>query len=159
MRTTLLASAVAAALLLVGGTAALAQAPDDHVSRAEAAKARHDEMAAARAAILDGFHANRSAILDAYHASLNATRASFLENKSAVLERCGESRSNETAKCVTDGLKPLIEKARAEHKAARELALDKLREQRALGMAAWAKAFREANEHYRARTGDAAPGA
>ena len=157
--------------LLAGATTALAQAGQGAAEeRQQAARERRENLTAAREAVLDAFKANRSAILAEYHESLNATRASFLENKSLVLERCNQTRaaftnnsaSNGTApdhaKCVQDGLQPLIEKARAEHKAAREEAQEKLREERQKGLSAWARALREANERYRARTGQA-PGA
>lgn len=159
MRLRTIAVVIALGLVLGAASTALAQGQGAAEERQQAAKERRENLTSAREAVLDAFKANRTAILDAYHASLNATRASFLENKSAVLARCGETRANESAKCVSDGLRPLVEKARAENKAARELALEKLREARAQGMAAWAKSLREANERYRARTGDAAPGA
>lgn len=138
-------------------------------ARHEAAMARHDELMAARQAVLESFKENRSAVLAEYRASLNATRTAFIEAKADVLEACNLTRaaftnnSNSTdapdhAKCVSDGLKPLIEEARAANKAAREEALSKLQALRASGLSAWAKSLREANEHYRARTGEA-PGA
>lgn len=172
MRHRTLAIVLVLGLVLGAATTALAQAGQGAAAeRQQAARERRENLTAAREAILDAFRANRTAVLDAYHASLNATRASFLENKSLVLERCNQTRqqfannsaSNGTApdhaSCVQDGLQPLIEKARAENKAARELAQEKLREERQKGLSAWAKTLREANERYRQRTGDAAPGA
>lgn len=169
MRHRTLAIVVSLGLVLGAASTALAQAGRDAgAERQQAAKERRENLTAAREAILDAFRANRTAILDAYHASLNATRASFPENKTLVLLRCDEARApangsapngTDRRQCVRDGLKPLIEKARGENRAARELALEKLREERHKGMTAWAKALREANERFRQRTGEAAPGA
>ena len=126
-------------------------------ARAEAAKARHDELKAARNASLASFHENRTAALQAYHAAHNATKASFLENKTKVVEGCKAARNESRAagnasaesKCVRDGLKPLAEKARAEHEAAREAFLDALREARQAAL----DAFRAAKAHADARHG------
>lgn len=172
MRHRTLVLVVALGLVLGAATTALAQAGQGSAAeRQQAAKERRENLTAAREAILDAFRANRSAILEDYRESLNATRQSFLENKSLVLERCDQTRqqsannsgSNGTApdhaKCVQDGLQPLIEKARAENRAAREEAQEKLREERQKGLSAWARTLREANERYRARTGENAPGA
>lgn len=165
---------------LVFGAAAgaFAQAPEDpgadrRASAEEkraAAQERRAELLSAREAVLAAFKANRSAILAEYQESLNATRASFLAAKAEVLAACNETRaastnSSETrgapehAKCVSDGLKPLIEKARAEMSAAREEAHAKLVAERAHGMSAWAKARERANERYHARTGETPAGA
>lgn len=110
------------------------------------------------------------AILAEYHDSLNATRASFLAAKADVLATCDETRAASTnssesdgapehAKCVSDGLKPLLEKARAEMSAARETAHAKLLGERAHGMSAWAKARQHAHERDQARTGETPAGA
>lgn len=146
------------------------QAPANATERQAAAKERHEALQAARAAILDGFAANRSAILAEYRASLNATRAAFLDAKAEVLADCAEARegftnntgsteSPEHAKCVADGLRPLAEQARADNKAARDLAISKLRAERDAGLSQWAKSLREANGHYQVRTGEAPAGA
>ncbi|MFA5862976.1 MAG: hypothetical protein WDA16_14890 [Candidatus Thermoplasmatota archaeon] len=75
-----------------------------------------------------------------------------------MMNNTGSTESPQHAKCVADILKPLIDEARAANKAAREDAVAKLQAERAAGLSAWAKTFREANEHYQARTGEA-PGA
>lgn len=147
-------------------------APEERTNataRQEAMQARVAEMRAAREAILAGFHANRSAILSEYHASLNATRESFLAAKADVLAACNETRSqsNESgaeeraahAKCVSDGLRPLIAEARAKNAEARELAHQKLADERAKGMSAWGKARAEAEARAEARTAARADGA
>lgn len=98
---------------------------------------RHDELASARHAALDSFHENRTAAIKAYLAALNATRASFLESKAKVIDDCRaahnatKGKDNETSRedfghCVKDGLKPLIEKAHADIKAAQDALHDKL---------------------------------
>ena len=121
-RKTLLIAMAALFVTAAVGTA-LAQS-EEGSARRTAAEERRAELQAARTAALDGFHANRTAALDAYHAAINATRTAFLAAKADVLADCAEQRNategNETAKCVKDGLKPLIEQARADHKAARE---------------------------------------
>ena len=126
-------------------------------ARAEAAKARHAELRAARHAALTSFHENRTAALAEYHAAHNATRASFLENKTKVIEACraarNESRAaNETSgrdpsKCIQDGLKPLIAKARAEHQDAKE----KFQERLLAARQASLDGFRGAKAHADAR--------
>lgn len=111
-------------------------------ARAQAMQARHAELKAARDAALASFHENRSAALADFHAANNATRASFLENKTQVLESCRAARNASRAdnatsgasgesKCVKDGLKPLIAKARAEHREHRETLQERLAELRA----------------------------
>lgn len=135
--------------------------------RQEAAQERYQALQAARGSILTGFNENRTKILEEYRASLNATRTQFLADKAEVIEACnatraeftnntGSTESPEHAKCVADGLAPLIEEARAANKAARELATSKLQTERAAGLSAWAKTLREANDRYQARTGQPA---
>ncbi|HVM45729.1 MAG TPA: hypothetical protein VM582_07310 [Candidatus Thermoplasmatota archaeon] len=139
---------VAAFLSLATG-AALAQAPSNPGSQRDAAgdrAAAMAEMRAARNASLAAFHENRSAALADYREAINATRASFLENKTVVIDGCRAARNESAdddnsafAKCVSDGLKPLIEKARAEHQAAREALAERLlaaREEAKAGFAA-----------------------
>lgn len=119
--------------------------------RGQAMRERYQALAAARRAALDGFHENRTRILDEYRASLNATRASFLENKTAVLEACRAEHadnSSEGAQCVRDGLKPLIEKARADNKAAREKALADLAAARDASIAGFRHAKADADARY-----------
>lgn len=182
MQRELLTSMLALGLIMGLATTAVAQGqqpttgpgadhPNDQAGQANAtarqaaARERHQELQSARQTILDGFKANRSVILEEYRASLNATRADFLVKKDAVLTKCAEARgdftnntgateSPEHAKCVSDGLRPLAEQARADNRAARELAQGKLVQERAMGMSAWAKGLREANAHYQARTGE-----
>lgn len=135
----------------------------DPALRAEAAKARVAELKAAREAALASFRENRSGALAAFHAAHNATKASFLENKTLAIEACraakNETRGNETAgapghaQCVKAGLKPLVEKARAEHQAAREAFLQALRDAREASLGK----FRAAKAHADARHGPAAP--
>ena len=131
---------------------------DDRVNgtaRAEAAQARAAELRAARNASLASFHENRTAAIEAFHAAHNATRTSFLENKTKVVEGCRAARNESRAegnasaasKCVRDGLKPLIEKARAEHKAALDAFHAALREARQHAM----ESFRSAKAHADAR--------
>jgi hypothetical protein len=141
------------AILIASAAPTLAQAPDgtpgpdshpgggpnqtaaNHTANATEARERHATLVAARQAALDSFHENRTRILREYNASLHAIRASFLENKTKALDDCAakrnETQGNETAKCVKDGLKPLIEKARADMKAAREAAQQALVDLRA----------------------------
>lgn len=143
--------------------------PANATARQQAAQDRYQALADARASIVHGFSENRSTILAEYRASLNETRATFLAGKDAVLAQCNETRSGftnntgstespEHAKCVADGVKALADQARADNKAARELAQSKLQTERAKGLSEWAKTLRQANEHYQARTGEA-PGA
>jgi hypothetical protein len=114
-------------------SAAHGNATDDH----EAEKAHRAESKDARNASLASFRENRTAALAAFHAAHAATRASFLENKTKVLEACRAARNasasgndergpSEEAKCVKDGLKPLIRKAHAEHQAAVKALLEAL---------------------------------
>lgn len=131
MRTnTLMTTLLAAAFLAVAAGAALAQPPSGPGADRAAAM---EEMRAARNESLQQFHANRTAAIEEYRATINATRTSFLENKTRVIDECNAARNataddnnSAYAKCVSDGLKPLIEQARAAHKAARETALEKL---------------------------------
>ncbi|HET6405823.1 MAG TPA: hypothetical protein VFH78_14360 [Candidatus Thermoplasmatota archaeon] len=150
-----------------GGGAAGQDAAAKGAERQQAAQERVAALQAARQAILDGFKANRSAILSEYLATLNATRERFLAEKANVLAACNETRAQSTnasetqeapdhATCVSDGLRPLIEEARAANAAARELALSKLQEERAKGMQSWAQTLRAENERYQARTGQPA---
>lgn len=126
-------------------------------ARGEAMKARAAELRAARNASLASFHENRTAAIEAFREAHNATKASFLENKTRVIEAChaarNESRAagnaSDASKCIRDGLKPLAEKARAEHEAAREAFHDALREARQAAMGS----FRAAKAHADARHG------
>lgn len=152
-RTTLL---VGLMLLVVAAGTALAQGPpEDAASRRDAMRARHAELMAARNASLASFHENRTAAIDAYHASINATRASFLENKTLVIDGCRAARNATSddnnsafAKCVSDGLRPLIEKARAEHKAAREAFHDRLVDARRAAIAGFIHARADADARH-----------
>lgn len=106
-----------------------------------AREARIAALHAARNASLASFQENRTAALETYHAAFNATRASFLENKTAVLAACqaAKNTTNES-QCVRDGLAPLIEKARAEHKAQREAFIDAITAARQSAMQSFAAA-------------------
>ncbi|GEM_PF-5830440 len=108
-------------------------APHPHNETDE--KARHDELEQARHDAIESFRENRSAAIKDYLAALNATRTSFLENKTKVIDDCraqhNATKDNETERgafghCVQDGLKPLIEKAHAEIKAAQDALREKL---------------------------------
>lgn len=143
MRTNaLLTALVTAAFLATAAGAALAQGggPPDASER----EARLAALHAARNASLASFHENRTAALADYHAANNATKASFLENKTRVLGEC-EALRNSTegsnhSKCVHDGLKPLIEKARAEHAAHRDALKERLLDARENAKASFAAA-------------------
>lgn len=132
MRTNiLLTTLLASAFLAVAAGAAFAQAPSE--PRGGERAAMHAEMREARNASIHQFAENRTAALTEYRASINATRASFLENKTLVIDGCRAARNASAddnnsafAKCVSDGLKPLIESARAAHAEARETLHDKL---------------------------------
>lgn len=97
-------------------------------TRGDNESARHDELAHARHAALASFQENRSAALQAYRDTLESIRASFLANKTAVIDACKAARANNTTDdhCVKDGLKPLIEKAHADIRAAQEKLHDRL---------------------------------
>ena len=174
MRANPLVAALAAAAILVGTAgAALAQGPPSDGAgseRQQAAQERRAALEAARASVLDAFRENRTLVVEEYRASLAAIRASYLENKTLVLEGCNATRAAftnnsggdgapEHAKCVSDGLKPLIEKARGEMRAAREHAQERLLELRQHGLSEWAKARQGADARYQARAGETAPGA
>lgn len=145
----------------------------NHTANATEREARHDALVEARHAALESFKENRTAALAAYHASLNATRASFLENKTRVLEACKATRdaahdnktadneTNDTNKtnetdtkggsnghCVRDGLKPLIEKAHAEIKAAQDAFHDAMKTAREHALASFQKSHDDADAKY-----------
>ncbi|HWH08429.1 MAG TPA: hypothetical protein VNX21_04455 [Candidatus Thermoplasmatota archaeon] len=129
------------------------EARENRTANASALRERHAALVQARHAALDAFHENRTRILAEHNATLHAIKASFLENKTKVLEDCRAARNqtsgNATAKCVSDGLKPLIEKARADIAAAREAAQEALREARAAAVAK----FHAEKAHVNARHG------
>lgn len=134
-------------------------APEDKAAQRDAQKARVAEMREARQAALASFHENRTLAIAEFKAANEATRASFLENKTRVLEECAEARNatsgNETAKCVRDGLKPLIEEARAAHKEARETFLERMKAARDHSMASFGKAKAAAHaRHAEAETSE-----
>lgn len=115
-------------LMLAGiAGAAFAQAPDGTGDAAQERRERMQELRAARNESLASFHENRTAAIADYHAANNETKRSFLENKTRVIDECNAARNASSednnsvyAKCVSDGLKPLIQKARAEHAEHRE---------------------------------------
>lgn len=126
---------------------------DGHsAANATAMQERHAALVAARQAALDGFHENRTRILQEYNATLHAIRASFLENKTKVLDDCAAKRNetsgNATAQCVKDGLKPLIEQARAGMKDARVKALGELTALRQAALSSFASAKAHADATY-----------
>lgn len=127
MRTNLfLAGIIIAGFLAAGAGMALAQGQTDGPDTTER-QARMAALREARNESLRSFHENRSLAVEEYRAAHNATRASFLENKTRIIDAC-ESARNATAddsdsafaKCVTDGLKPLIGAARAAHEAQKD---------------------------------------
>jgi hypothetical protein len=158
------------AILIASAAPTLAQAPDgtpgpdshpgggpnqtaaNHTANATEARERHATLVAARQAALDSFHENRTRILREYNASLHAIRASFLENKTRVLDDCAakrnETQGNATSKCVQDGLKPLIEKARTDLQAAREATLKALTDLRASALGGFQSAKAAADAKY-----------
>jgi hypothetical protein len=84
---------------------------------------RHEELEHARHDAISSFQENRTAALKEYRATLESIRDSFMENKTKVIDACQAARAaNNTTDdhCVRDGLKPLIEKAHADIKAAQE---------------------------------------
>jgi hypothetical protein len=135
--------------------------------RRDAAQERRAELQAARAAALEAFHENRTAAIEEFRAAHNATKASFLENKTRVLAECAALRNATTSddenatgasdhsKCVRDGLKPLIEQARAEHKEQRETFQERMREARQGALGQWMKESRAVNERHAAARGGA----
>lgn len=121
---TILAIGITTILLATIAGAAIAQGPGD------APQERRERMQALREArneSLQQFRENRTDAIQDFLAAHNETKRSFLENRTRVIDECDAAR-NETsddnnsadAKCVSDGLRPLIEQARAEHKAQRE---------------------------------------
>lgn len=118
MRTLPLALFLAGTLVLAASIAAATPGED--------AKARRDALNAAKREALDRFHDNRTAAIENHTLAINKTRASFIENKTRVIESCKANRTiaygqaNPDPKCIQDGLRPLAAKARAEHKAARD---------------------------------------
>lgn len=151
-----LAPLVCLMLLVVAAGAAVAQGPPaDADARRDAMKARRAELMEARNASLDSFREDRTAALAEYRAANNATRASFLENKTLAIDACRAARNATTdddgsryATCVSDALKPLIQKARDEHRAAREAFLDRVVEARRAAIAAFAEARRAADARH-----------
>lgn len=132
MRTnTLLTTLLVAAFLALALGAAVAQPGGGRPSGDRAAAMA--ELREARNESLRQFHENRTAILAQWQASINATRASFLENKTRIIDECraarnasAEDNNSAYAKCVSDGLRPLINATRAAHREAREDAREDL---------------------------------
>ena len=96
-----------------------------------------DALRQARNESLEMFRAERTAAIEEFRAANNETKRSFLENKTTVIEACNAQRNEtadddngEYAKCVSDGLRPLIQKARDEHRAHREAFVDRMLEAR-----------------------------
>lgn len=154
MRTPLIAVGMTTLLLALAAGAALAQ-PGDAAQDAQARRDRMQALHDARNASLASFHENRTAAIAEYRAANEATRASFLENKTAVIDGCraarnasAEDNNSAFAKCVSDGLKPLIQKARAEHQAHREAFIEKTTAARKAAMESFAQARRDANARY-----------
>lgn len=133
---TILAIGITTILLATIAGAAMAQGPGS----GDAAQERRERMQALREArneSLQQFHENRTAAIEEFRAAHNETKRSFLENKTRVIDECNAAR-NETAddnnseysSCVSDGLRPLIEQARAEHKTQREAFHERMLEAR-----------------------------
>lgn len=153
MRTNmLLTGLLVASFLALAAGAALAQAPENRgTQRAQAM----GEMREARNASLAEFRANRTAALADYHDAINATRASFLENKTRVIDGCRAARNASAddnnsafAKCVSDGLRPLIEAAREAHADAREELRERLVSARETAKAAFLAKRDEIRQRY-----------
>lgn len=130
---TILALGITTLLLATVAGAALAQGPGGPGERMEERRAKADALRAARNESLAMFHENRSAAIDEFRAANNATKQSFLENKTLVIDGCRAARNataddnnSAYAKCVSDGLRPLIQNARAEHQAHREAFVDRM---------------------------------
>lgn len=130
---TILALGITTLLLATVAGAALAQAPDGAGSQAAERRAKADALRAARNDSLAMFHENRTDAIDDYRAANNATKQSFLENKTAVIDACRAARNataddnnSDYSKCVSDGLRPLIQKARDEHQAHRQAFVDRM---------------------------------
>lgn len=124
------------------------------MGNATAREARLAELHAARNASLASFHENRTAALEAYHAAHNATKASFMENKTRVQDECRALRNSteggnqSEGQCVRDGLKPLIAKARAEHKEQHDALIEALRAARTNAIAQFAAARGQINARH-----------
>lgn len=158
MRTTLIAGLMTTLLLAAVTGAALAQpgGGSDQTDRQQRMKALHE----ARNASLASFKENRSAAFAEYHTAFNATKASFMENKTRVLAECAAARNattgnatpggdgNNTGGCVRDGMRPLIEQARAEHRAQKDALRERLLEARTNAM----ETFRQARAAMRGST-------
>lgn len=123
---TILAIGMTTILLALTAGAAFAQGPGNG-DAAQERRERAEQLREARNTTLAMFHENRTAAIADYRAAHNETKRSFLENKTLVIEGCNAARNesapenkSELSGCVSDGLRPLIEKARAEHAEQRE---------------------------------------
>lgn len=130
---TFLAIALTTLLLATAVGAALAQPGSGPGATPEERRAKADALRAARNESLAWFHENRTDAIAQFHALNNETKRSFLENKTAVIQGCKAARNataddnnSDFAQCVSDGLKPLITKAREEHRAHREAFIDRM---------------------------------
>jgi len=128
---TMLAIGITTILLTLAAGAALAESHGGEA--AQERRERAAELREARSASLASFHENRTAAIADFRAEHNETKRSFLENKTLVIDGCSAARNetdddnnSEYAKCVSDGLRPLIQQARAEHKAQREAFHDRM---------------------------------
>lgn len=144
MRATLV-HAILLTLIVVGVAAVPAFAQGDGGAPDQTAREeRMSKLREARNESIRSFHENRSAAFADYHAAFNATKASFMENKTRVQAECAalrnqtagganETDDNATANsggCVREGLKPLIQQARAEHKAQKDALRERLMDAR-----------------------------
>jgi hypothetical protein len=116
---------------------------------------RHDELEGARHVALSSFQENRSAALKLYRDTLDGIRASFLENKTKVIDGCRAERNATKGNgtegdqhCVRDGLKPLIEKAHADIRAAQDKLHDTLVALRTAALAQFGHHRDEINERH-----------
>lgn len=153
MKTTLAIGITTILLATIAG-AALAQGPggdaaDDRRERVQALREARNES-------LQQFHENRTAAMEEFRAAHNETKRSFLENKTRVIDECNAARNetaednnSEYAKCVSDGLRPLIQQARAEHKAQRDAFHERMIEARQAAI----EHFRAARASMRAADG------
>ncbi|HWG92080.1 MAG TPA: hypothetical protein VNZ52_14620 [Candidatus Thermoplasmatota archaeon] len=167
--------ALACVGLLVGAAAGvMAAGPESRSDRAERAQTlrggdhggHHNEtnasdnesarsdLRSARAAAMESFHENRTAALREYNQTLHAIKEAFLAAKKQVIEACQAQRNatntsgnDSVRQCVKDGLKPLIEEARADMKEAKELCQQKLLSYRTKAIAGFREAKARAAEH------------
>jgi hypothetical protein len=83
--------------------------------RGEKIEERHERMQDARHEVRVAFRENRTVAIHDFLDALGATRASFLQNHTKLVETCKAAHpGNDTAedRCVRDGMTPIVQKAR-----------------------------------------------